>query len=291
MGGMHEVIFAPPASPAIAMKPGLEADVGSKRYGWHENWVEAISSLARPMPSGHIQKAGGVTVVRSGLPIRAFNCAFALEQPDSLEGAAELIEEILVRSGAPWLLATTTASCDALKPIIVAQRLKLSATMPGMAWEPLPNSIRPSPAALEIRPVGDADDARTFARTMMQGFEAPIGLLDPWAEAVAAQGLPEAVRRGWYIGFVRNQPTCTAVRFTTRSIAGIYGVSTLPEYRHRGFGAAITCRAVSDGRDAGCRESYLQSSSIGRPVYEGIGYRTVEEYQLWTPEEMPSTSR
>jgi N-acetylglutamate synthase len=257
----------------------------SRRRAWHTNWVEAISSIARAMPSGRVHKVGALTLVRSGLPIRAFNCAFALDPPNSLEGAAKAIEEVLVRPGIPWLLVTSTETSRPLNPIIVALGLKLSGTMPGMVWEPLPASVPRGPADLDIRRVEDADDARTFARTMMQGFEGPAELMDPWAEAVAATGLPAPVKRGWYLGYVRNRPACTAVRYSTSSIAGVYGVSTLPEFRRRGFGAAITRRAAADGREEGCGESYLQSSPIGRPVYEALGYRLVEEYQLWTPPE------
>jgi GNAT superfamily N-acetyltransferase len=268
----------------MAHEPAVNS--ASKREAWHTNWVEAISSLARAMPSGEVRKVGGLTLARSGLAIRAFNCAFALDPPQTLEGATERIEEVLVRPGTAWLLVTTTESCRALQPLIEALRLKSSGTMPGMAWEPLPSSVPPNPADLDIRHVEDADDARTFARTMMQGFEGPPGLLDPWAEAVAVTGLPAPVKRGWYIGYVGNRPACTAVRFTTGSIAGIYGVSTLPEFRRRGFGAAITYRAAVDGRQEGCEESYLQSSPTGRTVYEGMGYHFVEEYQMWTSAEL-----
>jgi N-acetylglutamate synthase len=247
--------------------------------------VEAIASLARAMPAGQVHQTGGVTLVRSGLAIRAFNCAFALNPPRTLDGVTERIEEILVRPGIPWLLVTTAETTDALEPIIRGLRLKSSGTLPGMLWEPLPLSVPPSPAGPEIRRVEGTNDVRTLSRTMMQGFEAPPGLMDPWAEAVITAGLPPSVKRGWYIGYVRDRPTCTAVRFSTRDIAGIYGVSTLPEFRRRGFGAAITYRAAIDGREEGCRESYLQSSPSGRPAYENIGYRFVEEYHLWAPEE------
>jgi N-acetylglutamate synthase len=237
------------------------------------------------MPAGQVRQTGGVTLVRSGLAIRAFNCAFALDPPRTLDGVTERIEEILVRPGIPWLLVTTAETTDALEPIIRGLRLKSSGTLPGMLWEPLSLSVPPSPAGPEIRRVEGTNDVRTLSRTMMQGFEAPPGLMDPWAEAVITAGLPPSVKRGWYIGYVRDRPTCTAVRFSTRDIAGIYGVSTLPEFRRRGFGAAITYRAAIDGREEGCRESYLQSSPSGRPVYENIGYRFVEEYHLWAPEE------
>jgi predicted acetyltransferase len=64
-------------------------------------------------------------------------------------------------------------------------------------------------------------------------------------------------------------------------VAGIYFVSTLLEFRRRGFGEAMTWRGVLDGRATGCRLSYLRASRMGRPMYEKIGFRVVEEYRGW----------
>src|SRR5262245_11933784 len=54
---------------------------------------------------------------------------------------------------------------------------------------------------------------------------------------------------------------------------GIYNVATLPEVRRRGMGAAITARALPDGRAHDYRIGTLQSSEMGYPIYEGMGLR------------------
>jgi predicted acetyltransferase len=64
----------------------------------------------------------------------------------------------------------------------------------------------------------------------------------------------------------------------TGDVAGIYFVSTLAEFRRRGFGEAMTWRAIADARTTGCTLSYLQASRMGRHIYEGMGFRVFEEY-------------
>jgi len=55
-------------------------------------------------------------------------------------------------------------------------------------------------------------------------------------------------------------------------------VATLPEARGRGYGEAVSWAATL------CRPELpatLQASSMGRPVYERMGYRSVADFTLW----------
>jgi len=42
--------------------------------------------------------------------------------------------------------------------------------------------------------------------------------------------------------------------------------------RHRGFGAAMTARVITDGLASGCDTAALQASELGRPIYERLGF-------------------
>jgi len=248
------------------------------------NYVAAISSVARLTPGGKVRPVGGLTLVRSGLAISAFNCVFALRPaPVPTDAEREIRRTFADDAVRRWVLITTSSSQEAMTPLIDALGLRLVETMPGMLWDPLPSEPAKMPVGFVVRPLGFPDEVREFGRTMMRGFEAPPELMDAWADAVGHLPTAPPELRGWYLGWVSGQPVCTAVRYSTGALAGIYGVGTVPDFRQKGFGTAITQRAAIDGRLEGCTASYLQSSRIGRPVYERIGYRVVEEYQLWAP--------
>jgi ribosomal protein S18 acetylase RimI-like enzyme len=61
-------------------------------------------------------------------------------------------------------------------------------------------------------------------------------------------------------------------------IAGVFNIATVPAYRGRGYGRAITSRIVADGIDRGADLAYLQSSEDGYPLYQSMGFRTVESW-------------
>lgn len=275
---------ASPSEPSSCMSSAGDLGSASTLQSCHQNWTEAIASIAKDVPGGVVLRRGGVTIVHSGLSITAFNCAFVLDPPRTLTGVEKEIAGALARHPQPWCLISTEENRRAIGPIVEALRLQPRDVLPGMIWEPLPRPSHSAPQELEIRRVRDAEDLRIFGRTMMEGFDAPLALMAPWVAGILSKGSLRPTRRSLYLGLVKNRPVCTAIRFTTNRVAGIYGVSTIPEFRRRGFGAAITRRAVLDGGEEGCERSYLQSSKMGRSVYESLGYRTTEEYVLWLPE-------
>jgi GNAT superfamily N-acetyltransferase len=62
---------------------------------------------------------------------------------------------------------------------------------------------------------------------------------------------------------------------------GLLAIATLPEHQRRGYGAALTVRALIDGRAAGASWAWLQASDPGLPVYERLGFRTIEASACW----------
>jgi predicted GNAT family acetyltransferase len=74
----------------------------------------------------------------------------------------------------------------------------------------------------------------------------------------------------------------TAVGYSIDGTVGIFNVATPPEFRRRGYGAAITAHAARDGLNHGADLAWLQSSSMGESVYLRLGFREVETYLLHT---------
>jgi ribosomal protein S18 acetylase RimI-like enzyme len=84
-----------------------------------------------------------------------------------------------------------------------------------------------------------------------------------------------------YLGTCAGKPVATSLLNFSGNVAGIYAVCTLPDFRDRGFGAAMTAFAVKDGFLRGCDLASLQSSPAGAPLYFKLGFRYVFDYQCW----------
>ena len=109
------------------------------------------------------------------------------------------------------------------------------------------------------------------------GFEAPEQLFRQLATADVL-GVP-GVR--CYVGEVGGHAVTTGIGVTQGDWVGVFNIATPQLHRRRGYGAAITARAVADGLAAGARWSWLQSSPLGFATYGRLGFRTIETWPCW----------
>jgi predicted GNAT family acetyltransferase len=84
-----------------------------------------------------------------------------------------------------------------------------------------------------------------------------------------------------YVGYLDGTPVVSGFSIRTDRTIGVYTIATDPSARGRGFGAAMTARVVADGTAAGCDVATLQASTMGRPIYERMGFRLVQEYDVY----------
>ncbi len=131
-------------------------------------------------------------------------------------------------------------------------------------------------AELDIGLITD-DEVEATTEVLATSFDAPIELFERFMEVV--RQMEEA---HWYVGRAEGAVVSTAVANTFDGATGIFNVATPSEFRGRGYGSALTARAVSDGFQAGSEFAFLQSSPIGHGVYRRLGFRDVEDYTLLT---------
>jgi GNAT superfamily N-acetyltransferase len=66
-----------------------------------------------------------------------------------------------------------------------------------------------------------------------------------------------------------------------RADCGLYAVETLPQWRRRGFARALVEHILADAYAGGARTATLQSTHMGRTLYESLGFTAVGRYEEW----------
>jgi GNAT superfamily N-acetyltransferase len=62
---------------------------------------------------------------------------------------------------------------------------------------------------------------------------------------------------------------------------GIYAVETVPAWRRRGMARTLLEHVLADAQRRGARTASLQSTPMGQPLYESLGFRAAGRYEEW----------
>jgi ribosomal protein S18 acetylase RimI-like enzyme len=237
---------------------------------------------SRSRPWADIKVDDDVVWGSTGLPHQAFNGAAAATFSEATADAR--IETILdyfreLRLDMSWWVGPTSPAW--LGDRLVAHGLVPDGVAPGMAVS-LEGWSSPSPPdGLEIELVRDAAAFHEAMDVMFAGFEMPRVIQPRFEERFRDFSVGPRATQRTYVARVDGQAVATALGAPLDGTVAIYNVATLPSARRRGAGSAVTAAAMIDARAGGARWAILESSEMGRSVYERLGFRQVSEVAIY----------
>lgn len=144
---------------------------------------------------------------------------------------------------------------------------------PLMYW-PSPQTTA-APPGVTVRVVEDEAGLLGFERVLVDGFPTPG--LTPWTPWCFLNPGALRTRWRWYVAEIDGDAVACAAGFDEPQLNLVEFVATLPAYRGRGIGAAVTSAAAGAGVP-----SVLIASDDGQPVYRRLGYLPLLRYQCVT---------
>lgn len=156
-------------------------------------------------------------------------------------------------------------------PDLTDRRWELGGHPPLMLRSPGGDAM-PARPELEIRRAGDEQTVRDFERVLATSFGA-AGAPHVWDERVL--DLKDIFL---WVGYVDGEAVATSATCITRGVNGVQCIATLPEYRGKGYGRAMTWPATIAEPS---KPAVLLASDLGRPVYERMGYVALLRYTYW----------
>lgn len=221
-------------------------------------------------------------------PFRSVVVSARFAEEDADRRIAEIAAAFEARgTGFLWWLAPFHRPAG-LGARLVRAGLQYEGKAPAMAMdlEALPRD-EALPPRLQVEPVTDEATLREFIQVLADEIAVADGEPNPAAAHHAAlleaipptlAGEPVPLR---YLGRVEGRPVATSRIAIAAGVAGLYAVTTLPAWRGRGIGRAMTLTALDAGRSIGLRIGVLQASDSGVPVYRRLGFRTIFDYEVY----------
>ena len=144
----------------------------------------------------------------------------------------------------------------------------------------------PAAMALELAELPDADlDALDWDADAAPGEVAELNdLAYGWGPS---GGFTDAFTRNadpslrLHRARIDGSAACVAGTIDVGSDCVLVMVATHPDHRGKGLARRLCHAALTAARDRGLATSTLQSTKLGRPVYERLGYRSYGAIEMW----------
>jgi GNAT superfamily N-acetyltransferase len=247
----------------------------------HLNLIDSSRQLFELDP-GAVVEAGEGWLFGAGSSSHPAISNVAFRADDELD-AAELIERARTffatrdRGFALWARVGAEEDRDLLDAAVDAG-LEAIFEMPemvlgGRVEEP------PLPAGVELRRVASPADAAAYWEVAANAYLSNGFPPEVFSHYERHDGLL-AANAAAFLALLDGEPAAIAMTIVSHGVAGIYWVGTLDRARGRGLGRAVTAAAADAGFDLGAASASLQASSMGKPIYERMGFETIFDYRL-----------
>ncbi|HLI56500.1 MAG TPA: GNAT family N-acetyltransferase, partial [Actinomycetota bacterium] len=216
----------------------MPADAAAAASALARNSVHLCSAL----PGAWARRVGGLLSGVVGVPIPTLNGVWTEEASVDVALVNSLLDEVAA-SGLPHCLQIRPALSQSLGRLAARRGMSLEEQIPLMVLDdPARLSAVPAPPGCRLRMLSP-DEAPIHTAVAAAGFEAPVELFQEMMQpsVLAARGVRT------YLAEIDGEAVATGIGCTLDGWVGIFNIATIPAYRRRGAGAAITRQAVADG--------------------------------------------
>jgi ribosomal protein S18 acetylase RimI-like enzyme len=249
-----------------------------------DNLLAHATAATRTLPGARLAITSDLAMVDSGLPCDTFNfiCRSRLS-PKAAAGRIGDALDFFAVTGHPfsWWLTPGHSPVD-LPDLLESAGLQAAESELAMALV-LSDLAEPEAATgLEIRRIRVRADLDAYARLSAANWSPPDQQVISYFSQTAATFLAPGSEQWIYLGLVDGEPVATAELTVGGGVVGLYNISTVPSYRGRGIGSAMTAAPLLEARSAGHRTAILQAAPDGVRIYQRLGFRqfgTITEYK------------
>lgn len=241
-------------------------------------FMASMRALWSGIPGGVWRESPDLVQYSTGRALPRFN-GVAVLGPDADEATAASWLAGLSQQGLPYCILSRPAAPAWVGDL--AARLGLA----DIELEPLMLHLNPSGVAVPDEPSikrvdpADAAEVALAQQLFAEGFEAPLEELG----VLMAGSVLRQPGLNAYVGLAGGEPCTTGFGAFQDGHIGVFNIATPPAHRRRGHGHAVTAHVIAEGVAAGAHTAYLQASEMGYPVYERMGFRTVEAWPSYYP--------
>jgi ribosomal protein S18 acetylase RimI-like enzyme len=240
--------------------------------------VEHVATLHEP-PYGEVGREDGAVWFRTGRNDPNENGVLRASIPgDDPDVVVRRRVEPFAARALPmmWWVFTRAPLPGAVDRALRNHGLSPASDRPGMGLrldELLPLE---APRGTTVERVRDEDGLRDWAAVVGRAFGDPGFTEGPSVAFARARGLDDGQPFRHFLARAGGEPVgASTLSLCAPGVAGLANISTVPERRGSGVGAAVASAALEEARAIGIRSAALSSDDLGVELYRKLGFRTV----------------
>ncbi|HTI15552.1 MAG TPA: GNAT family N-acetyltransferase [Dictyobacter sp.] len=244
------------------------------------NFAEEMACFARHAPNGKLHEDGELQWFSlgpdgpNGLLITSFPAHDAAYIHQRIDDIIQHFKNLHAQN-IGWRIGPTTTPTD-LSNYLKAHGFQYSTTVGCMilhaAQLQIPTQIQ-SPEGLTITEVLDTSTLRIKCAVEQRGFSVTEQIAESYFYTYSASGF--GADKAWhhYVAWLDGQAAGVASLLLHRGVAGIYGVTTLPEVRRQGIGTALTQHVIQEAQKYGYPITTLSNTEMSEALYHRLGFQ------------------
>ena len=142
---------------------------------------------------------------------------------------------------------------------------------------------RPLPASVSLRRADPLRDIASFRQIQRDGFASDEEDRAAVESVFGASDALAAAETFAVVATVGGRDAAVGMADVIDGVAYVGFIATLPAFRRRGLGDAVTRAVTNGGFDLGADMAVLEASPMGRSVYERMGFEIVDTDRIWFP--------
>jgi GNAT superfamily N-acetyltransferase len=242
------------------------------------NLIEEMAWFGRALPQAELHKTPELLSFYTGAggPNGVLYARFASEDVQYVTtGIDDVIEYFEARGVTFGWTVGPSARPAQLASILESRGFVYSASTTGMAVDML--AMRedvPRNTEMSVTEILGLEHLRILRDMEMRGFGATDEGAQRYHDVYAGAGFGYGLPWHHFLGWLRGAPVAIASLLYHAGVAGIYGVTTIPEARRQGVGAAMTLHVLRYAHANGYRFAILSPTSMSEAIYRRIGFNT-----------------
>lgn len=85
----------------------------------------------------------------------------------------------------------------------------------------------------------------------------------------------------FFLGTIKGKPVSSSLLFLSSGVAGLFMISTLPQYRNKGIGTITTLTPLLEARRKGIKYGGLFATYLGERIYLRIGFKKICSFDIY----------